>query len=178
MPRVTVDQFLFDLPTGWTWLKYDECTYYRSHFNDLASSKAVDLLALAPQRGELWMVEVKDYRRHRRTKPENLFTEVARKVRDTLAGLAAGRLVANDPTSRQFALDAMRTGRLRVAFLLEQPRTPSRLFPQMIDPATAKTALKKAVRAVDPHPFFGSASDLSVKTAWTVTPPRAQTNEH
>lgn len=53
MPSVTVDQFLFDLPTGWTWLKYDECTYYRSHFNDLASSKAVDLLALAPQRAEL-----------------------------------------------------------------------------------------------------------------------------
>ena len=171
MPSVTVDRFLFDLPTGWTWLKYDECTYYRNCFNDLASSKAVDLLALAPQRAELWMVEVKDYRSHRRTKPGNLFKEIARKVRDTLAGLAAGRSVASDPTSRTFAADAMRANRLRVAFLLEQPQKPSKLFPQVINPATANTALKKALRAVDPHPFLGSASDLSAKTAWTVTPP-------
>lgn len=171
MPSVTVDRFRFDFLTGWTWLKYDECTYYRCHFNGLASSKAVDLLALDPQREALWMIEVKDYRRYRRTKPEGLFPEVARKVRDTLAGLAAGRVIANDTLSRQFAAEAMQASRLRVAFLLEQPQRPSKLFPQVIDPATAKTALKKALRAIDPHPFVGGASALSAKTAWTVTPP-------
>lgn len=171
MPSVTVDRFRFNLPTGWTWLEYDQCTYYREHFNDLASSKAVDLLVLAPERAELWMVEIKDYRRYRRTKPGSLFTEVSHKVRDTLAGLAVGRLVANDPISRDFAADAMLASRLRVAFLLEQPQKPSRLFPQVIDPASAKTALKKALRAVDPHPLLGNASELSAKTSWVVTPP-------
>ena len=169
MLSVTVDSFRFDFPVGWICLKYDECTYYREHFNGLASSKAVDLLALAPQRAELWMVEIKDYRANRRTKPSNLISEIAQKVRDTLAGLAAGRLVANDLNSRAFAADAMRVARLRVAFLLEQPGSPSKLFPQVINPANATMALKKALRAVDPHPLFGSASDLSMKTAWTVT---------
>ncbi|MBK5941506.1 hypothetical protein [Halochromatium roseum] len=117
MPGVTVDRFRFNLPTGWAWLEYDKCTYYREHFNDLASSKAVDLLVLSSERAELWMVEIKDYRRHRRTKPGSLFTEVSCKVRDTLAGLAAGRLVANDPISRDFAVDAMQACRLRVALL-------------------------------------------------------------
>jgi hypothetical protein len=54
---------------------------------------------------------------------------------------------------------------------MEQPRKPAKLFPQVIDPASARTQLKKSVRAVDPHPFFGNASDLTAKTAWTVTTP-------
>lgn len=171
MPDLVVEKFTFDFPTGWTFLKYDDCTYYREHFNDLASSKALDLLALAPQHDELWMIEIRDYRRQRRTKPGSLFTEIAHKVRDTLAGLAAARVAANEPQSRMFAADAMRAVRFRVAFLLEQPRRPSKLFPQVVDPATGGTALRKALRAVDPHPFFGNASDLTAKTAWTVTAP-------
>lgn len=171
MPDIVVDRFAFDFPPGWTLLKYEDCTYFRKHFNDLASSKALDLLALAPQHSELWMVEIKDYRRHRRTKPGNLFTEIAHKVRDTLAGLAAARVAANDHQSRSFAADAMRADRFRVVFLLEQPQKPSKLFPQVVDPATGSTALRKALRAVDPHPFFGNASDLTAKTAWTVIAP-------
>jgi len=171
MPNVIVDRFLFDLPTGWTCLKYDDCGFYRAHFNAVASSKALDLLALAPQGAELWLVEIKDYRRQRRTKPENLFTEIAHKVRDTLAGLAAARVYVNDPTVQVFADHAMRVGKLRVAFLLQQPTHQSRLFPQIVDPANGRIKLRQALRAVDPHPFLGNAADLTTKTSWTVTPP-------
>jgi hypothetical protein len=171
MPDIVIDRFAFGFPSGWSFLKYDDCTYYRQHFNDMASSKAVDLLALAPQHGELWMVEIKDYRRNRRTKPLNMFAEIARKVRDTLAGLAAARATSIDPQSQMFAAAALLAGRIRVAFLLEQPRKPSKLFPRVVDPASARTQLKKSVRAVDPHPVFGKASDLTAKTAWTVTAP-------
>lgn len=171
MPTIIVDRFVFDLPAGWTVLKYDDCTYYREHFNGLASSKALDLLALAPQQSELWMVEIKDYRGHRRANPENLFTDVARKVRDTLAGLAAARVAANDPQSLTFAADAMRAHRFRCVLLLEQPQKPSKLFPQVIDPATASTKLRRALRAVDAHPLFGNAAALSKKTGWNVTAP-------
>jgi hypothetical protein len=171
MSDIVVDKFAFDFPPGWSFLKYDDCTWYREHFNDFASSKAMDLLALAPRHSELWMVEIKDYRSQRRTKPGSLFAEIARKVRDTLAGLAAARLRANDSPSRDFAADAMRADRLRVVLLLEQPRKPSKLFPQAVDPATGSTMLKKALRAVDPHPLFVNASALTVKTEWTVTAP-------
>ncbi len=171
MPQTIVDKFIFDLPAGWTPLKYDDSVYYREHFNDFAASKAVDLLALAPRHSELWMVEIKDYRRQRRTKPGSLFTEVAHKVRDTLAGLAAARVTANDPQLQAFAADAMRADRFRVVLLLEQPQESSKLFPQAVDPATARTALKKAVRAVDPHPICGNACALTERIGWKVAPP-------
>ena len=38
MPQLIVDKFTFDLPAGWTLLKYDDSVYYRKHFNDFAAS--------------------------------------------------------------------------------------------------------------------------------------------
>jgi len=171
MPQLIVDKFTFNFPAEWMPLKYDDSVYYRKHFNDFAASKAVDLLALAPRHSALWMIEIKDYRRRRRTKPECLFTEVAHKVRDTLAGLAAARVAVNDPQLQAFAVNAMRASSFRVVLLLEQPQKPSKLFPQAVDPSTARTALIKAVRAVDPHPIFCNAGALTEKTGWNVTPP-------
>jgi hypothetical protein len=170
MTSITVDRFQFDLPTGWSALDYDKCTFYREHFNGVAASKAADLLALSPQTEELWLIEIKDYRRHPRTKPGSLFTEVARKARDTLAGLAAARVRAYDTQTRGFAGSASRVARIRVALLLEQPDRPSKVFPQVVDPANGRIALRKAVRAIDPHAELGNASELAAKTAWTITP--------
>ncbi len=107
----------------------------------------------------------KDYRRQKRTKPENLFKEIARKVRDTLAGLAVARIHANDPQVQAFADDAALASKLRVAYLLQQPKHPSRLFPQVVDPANGRIALRKAVRAVDRRAFLGNAADLAATTA-------------
>lgn len=171
MTSITVDRFQFALPSGWSVLVYDKCTFYREHFNGLAGSKAADLLALSPNDGELSLVEIKDYRRHRRTKPASLFADVARKARDTLAGLAAARIRAYDAQTRDFAQSAARGGLIRVVLLLEQPSRPSKLFPQVVDPANGRVALKKAVRAIDPHAVLGNASKLAAKTAWTITPP-------
>ena len=67
---------------------YDNWAFYRNQFRRLAGgSKAVNLLCIKD--GYSWLVEVKDYRHHPRTKPSELHEEVATKVRDTLAGLAA-----------------------------------------------------------------------------------------
>lgn len=171
MTSITVDRFHFALPSGWRVLDYDNSTFYREHFNNVAASKAADLLAISPNFDELWLVEIKDYRRHRRIKPASLIAEVAKKARDTLAGLAAARIRAYDAHTRDFAESAAGVGLIRVALLLEQPRRASRLFPQVIDPANGRVALKKAVRAIDPHPMLGNASELAAKTAWTITAP-------
>jgi hypothetical protein len=41
----------------------------------------------------------------------------------------------------------------------------------VVDPANGRIALRKAVRAIDPHAVLGSASELAAKMAWTVIPP-------
>lgn len=171
MPSITIDRFQFDLPAGWCALDYDQCAFYRERFNKVAASKAADLLALSPRIDELWLVEIKDYRRHPRTKPGSLFAEVARKARDTLAGLACARIHAYDSPTRDFAGAASRATRIRVALLLEQPTRPSKLFPQIVDPANGRVALKQALRAIDPHPVLGNSSELAARTAWTITAP-------
>ena len=75
---------------------YDEWAFYRNQFQRVAGgSKAIDFICLAG-RGT-WLIEVKDYRVHPRTKPSCLCDEVAIKVRDTLAGIAAARCNANVP---------------------------------------------------------------------------------
>ena len=77
--------------------KYDDWSFYRNQFQQgcFTDNKAVDLLCELNR--SAWLIEVKDYRAHARTKAVDLADEVAIKVRDTLAGLVAARVGANDP---------------------------------------------------------------------------------
>ena len=66
--------------------KYDEWSFYRNQFQNICGgSKAVDILCLSQH--TIWLIEIKDFRVHRRTKSEDIGDEIAIKVRDTLAGL-------------------------------------------------------------------------------------------
>lgn len=91
-----VDGQRLTMPAGWWVWKYDDSSFHRNQFQGFAGgSKAMDAVAFAGD-GTLWLIEVKDYRRHRRTKLGSVFAEVAAKVRATLAGLAAARVRANE----------------------------------------------------------------------------------
>ena len=126
----------FEFPAGCEASHYDNCAFFRNQFSRLAGgSKAVDFLCINNR--YTWLIEVKDYRRHPRTKPSELHEEVATKVRDTLAGLAAARANASEPEEREMARQALRKD-WRVALHLEQPSQPSKLRPKVIDPATLK----------------------------------------
>ena len=96
------------------------------------------------------MVEIKDYRQHPRMKLIDLCDEVARKVRDTLSGLAAAS--ANDPDEKTLACRALAMRRWRVALHIEQPSVPSRLRRWAVDPASVKSKLRKGLKAIDAHP--------------------------
>jgi hypothetical protein len=75
--------------------KYDDWEHYRNQYNPVCGgSKAVDFLM--SKNGEIWLIEVKDFRQHRRTKAIDLADEVALKVRDTMAGLVSARFLARD----------------------------------------------------------------------------------
>ena len=153
--------------------KYDDWAFYRNQFGRVADSKAVDFVCVS--RNECWLIEVKDYRFHPRTKPTEIEREVARKVRDTLAGLATGLANATEPMERDLARSAIRSGRWRIALHLEQPNHPSRLRPKLIDPASVRAKLRRAVKAIDPHP---RVVDVGVGgIPWTVEPIRAKSPE-
>jgi len=163
-----VDGKRFMFPADWQALKYDDSAFHRHQFQNFAGgSKAMDVVALSPDR-ELWLIEVKDYTRHRRVKRGSPFDEVAAKVRATLAGLAVARVRANDLHEREMADKAMRARIIRVVLHLDQPRHASRLFPQAVDPRSATQKLQQCVRGVDPHAFCHGIGSAYHAVPWSV----------
>lgn len=112
-----------------------------------------------------WLIEVKDYRLHWRTKPSCLSEELAVKVRDSLAGIAAASCNANDPQEKQIAKRALRTGSWIVLLHLEQPRVPSKIRPRIVAPADLTQKLRRVLKAVDPHPKVVNKDDVA---PWSV----------
>lgn len=169
---VDVDGQRLIMPAGWWVWKYDDSSFHRHQFQGFAGgSKAMDAVALADD-GTMWLIEVKDYRRHQRTKPGSVFAEVTSKVRATLAGLAAARVRANDQHEQLQAQQAMSSKQIRVALQLAQNTRPSRLFPQVVDPQDAQLILKRELRAVDPHAvcLVGSFNDHRLPWSISATP--------
>lgn len=168
MPAITEGELTFAFADGWLAEKYDEWSHYRNQFNSVCGgTKAIDMLAIEPQ-GCCWLLEVKDYRRHRRTKTINLAEEVARKVRDTLAGLVSAQFHANDAGEMAAARRALRSKGIRVVLHLEQPTKPSRLFPRAIDPADIRQRLRQLIKAIDPHPLVVETTRMG-RIPWEVT---------
>jgi hypothetical protein len=153
MPSITEGKLSFVFADGWNVSKYDEWIHYRTHFIKICVAvKAIDILALEP-RGCCWLVEIKDYRVHIRTKTIDLAEELAEKARDTLAGLVAAQFCANDESEKNSARQALRSRSLRIVLHLEQPIKHSKLFPRAINPATVLQRLRQLVKSIDPHPL-------------------------
>ena len=176
MPSIREGQLIFQFPDGWKVSKFDGWSFYRNQFQNVCGgATAIDLLAIeAPSC--LWKIEVKDYRRHRRTKTNDLAEEVAGKVRDSLAALVAAQVNANDREERALARVALRCRRLRVVLHLEQPARHSKLFPRGINPANVQQRLKQLVKPIDPHPLVLEASRMQ-GVAWTVQREEADPSE-
>ena len=133
--------------------RYDSWQHYRNHYSSACgSSKAVDFIVC--KNHEVWLIEVKDYRRNKRLKTIDLTEEVALEVRDTLAGLVSAKFLATNAQERSDAITALSQKKLRVALHLQQPRNPSRLYPRVDNPININIALKlkQQLRFIDPHP--------------------------
>ena len=169
MPSLHEGDLTFDFPAGGPDVaKYDEWSFFRNQFQRVCGGvKAVDFVYVETAR--TWLIEVKDYRHHPRTKVADLAGEIAAKVRDTLAGLAACRCNANDPTEQRIANRALSTPNLSVVLHLEQPTPPSRLFPFGADPASLTQKLKQLLKPVDAHPRVVDRGSLHPSMRWTVT---------
>lgn len=157
MPAISEGQLTFQFPEDWQATKFDGWSFYRNQFQQVCGgAKAIDLLALAPDRC-LWAIEVKDYRQQRRTKTIELGEEVACKVRDSLAALVAARINANDAAEKQLADHALMAKQIRVVLHLEQPAKHSKWFPK----------LKQLLKAIDPHPLVLESARMG-SVIWTV----------
>ena len=164
---LTEQQLVFTFADGVKPSQYDAWAFYRNQFNAVCGgTKAVDFVCLDGDK--LWLIEVKDYRRHSRTKVVDLGDEVADKVRDTLAGLVAASCNANEAEERRMARQAVRSSRLRVVLHLEQARKPSKLFPLAVAPDDVLLKLKQRLKAVDSHPMVVDQSNLRAEMPWTV----------
>jgi hypothetical protein len=148
---------------------YDRWSFYRNQFQNgcAQDNKAVDLVCRFRQ--ETWLIEVKDYRHHARTKVIDLADEIAAKVRDTLAGLVAARCNANEAKERDLAHQLLSARKIRVVLHLEQPVTKSRLYPRgIIEPDKLTQKLRSKLKALDPHPRIASTRNPALGVPWTV----------
>lgn len=99
--------------------------------------------------GCCWLIEAKDYTRGHATTTAAVADDVAQKVRDTLAGLAAARVHAVGDEKRH-ASEALSTARLRVIFHMELPPPASPQFAATLDQAAVLQQLRQRVRVIDP----------------------------
>ena len=167
MIEIEEGDLTFSFPEGCKAGKYDEWAFYRNQFISVAAgSKGVDVVCVSPNAA--WLIEIKDYRQHRREKKMGVADEVARKVRDTLAGLAAASANANCPVERSLARDALRARRWRVALHLEQPGTRRRLWRRAFNVHDVQMKLRQKVKAVDAHAVVRDRMARSNNVPWSV----------
>ncbi|PIE55050.1 MAG: hypothetical protein CSA35_02885 [Dethiosulfovibrio peptidovorans] len=159
MTRYQVDSLSFEFPDDWKVSKFDDWKFYRKHFSKMKNGiKALDLIALSPGR-TLYLIEVKDYRFHRRKDDVPIQDVIINKVLGTLSALLPASLNANNFEEKKMAKKCLGAKKIRVIFHLEQPQNPSRLFPPVIDGARFYQVLKKSLRSIDPHPKIQSNKD-------------------
>ncbi|MGD0961900.1 MAG: hypothetical protein ABSB19_18975 [Methylomonas sp.] len=145
MPVLSEGSLKFSFGVSCRVEKYDEWRFFRNQFQKTCDgAKAIDMVCVSNKTS--WLIEVKDYRRHKRTKPLEIGDEVAIKVRDTLAGLVAAKMNAADPNEKQFAKLALQSKSIKVVLHLEQPQKHSKLFPRAIDPAAGQANFKTAAK--------------------------------
>ena len=169
MPTLQEGGLTFDFPDDESdVVRYDGSSFYRQQFQRVCGgAKAVDFIVVEQER--TWLIEVKDYRRSPRTKTVDISDEVAAKVRDTLAGLAACRCNSGDAEERRVANRALSTEHLGVVLHLEQSPLGSILFPRVADPASLQQKLKQLLKPVDPNPKIVDRHSLRDSMRWVVT---------
>ncbi|MCY3876943.1 MAG: hypothetical protein OXF88_21970 [Rhodobacteraceae bacterium] len=169
MTTIMEGPLAFGFPAGCLASKYDDWAFYRNQFQLIAGGcKGIDILCVEDEVS--WLIEVKDYRHHRRTKTIDIADELAIKVRDTLAGLATAAKVANDVDECRLARQSLaKKRRWRVVLHLEQPAIPSKLRPKAINTANLLLKLRtRKLKAVDAHPIVCDRANLHSRIPWTV----------
>ena len=160
MPDINVDGIVLCFPDGWTVTKFDDWSFYRNQFSRMHDCiKSVDVLAISSGGNELWMIEVKDFRKYKRKKSELLHEEILGKVFASLAALLPAKTNACDNDEKNFAKKALRVSKIHVVFHGEQPKTPSKVFPESYHKADLLKELQRRLKSIDPHALVVSGEE-------------------
>ena len=168
MHVIDVDGILFEFADGWRVTKYDEWAYYRKFASIGAGQKAVDLLAISPAR-ELFLIEEKDYRFHRRDKSSDIHEEICSKVVDTLAGLLPAKLNSEQHDEKTFAADSLNCTKIRIVFHLEQAAAGSRLSPPKLHSVNVADKLRQYLKVIDKRPVVVDMKNMGYLN-WSCRP--------
>lgn len=167
MTAITEGRLTFTFPANAQVFKYDDMSFYRNQFIKMADGiKAMDLAYIDGQ--TFWLIEVKDYRVHQRTKSIDLVDEIASKLRNTLAGLWAAKCNANNQEEKQLATAAIDTRQIRVVLHLEETPQQGRLAPNRSLKTGLLLKMKQKLKSVDAHPCLVDQRSLKPAMNWTV----------
>ncbi len=153
-----------------------ECSPFYSHHaqNFCNSCKEMDFILYHPEKRELWLVEVKDYRFNARPKVRDLVEKLCRKVRDSLFLLRTAALCAPEETPaegislRDMARLSLEATTIRVAFTIELGRTG--LFPPKSLLATIRDLLYRQICFIDPQMLCLPITESGSVAPWRISP--------
>lgn len=134
-----------------------ECSpfYSKQTQNFCGGCKEMDFLLYHPERKELWLIEVKDFRFDARPKWKELTEALCKKVRDTLFLLKTAAICAppeiplEGVALREFAREAAHARKIKLGFLLELET--GRWFPMGSLMANIHSTLLRQLRFIDPE---------------------------
>lgn len=137
----------FIFPSNWLVSKYDEWNFYKNQFQK-NNIKAIDVIAI--DENDLYLIEVKDYRRFKRIKSESLDDELQLKVLHTLAALLPAKLNALDD-EKKFATQTLNCARIFLLFYIEGDNFRSKKFNANEFRMNLQKALRLKLKSIDPH---------------------------
>ena len=183
MKNIAVDSRSFEFDDDWLVMKYDSTPYYNHQFKGKRKNakglkkemKAVDLIAMNPDDGSLYLIESKDYRSHIRQKTETPADEFVHKVLDTLTGILPTALCSMRDVNGRHAnaqeeilhRQLHEAQKMRLVFQFEQPQKHSKLFPRAYDPADMQSIIRRELGMIDSHALVIDAN-TQYKVQWTV----------
>ena len=162
MTTITEKRLTFAFPEDYHVTKYDEWEHYKIFQNscnlrnkidtnekgknginqsidDDNGSSGVDIIAL--HESTLWLIEIKDYYRlglepnaqSIDEKLSDLPYLIARKIRDSLAGLVSAKFKAEKQEEKDFSRLALNCNEIKIVLHIEMPSIRSKLYPSSSD---------------------------------------------
>ena len=145
----------FSIDPGYVVCRIECSPFYACRTQNFCGGcKEMDFLLYHPEKRELWLIEVKDYRFDARPKVKELIHALCRKVRDTLFLLRAASLCCPEEeplegiSLREFARLSEQARTIRLAFLMEMGT--DKLFPQGTLLANIRAILLRHMKFIDP----------------------------
>ena len=176
MSTLPVDTLMFDFFDATVAAQiYDRWQHYTGVWNvNPGGQKAVDVVAVEPNRQTAWFIEGKDFRvitnPPKRSNIGGLAQTMAQKVRDSLDGLADAAINAQVASEKGHATAALSMANRRVVLHLE-PHTGAHtaLFPSNFS-ANVYQSLKQLLRTIDPNAqVLNIANTPAAGVPWTVS---------